>query len=318
MAPDSVKPKILLAEPMSPSAVQRLQAAGLVIGPFPDRPEAWRTHLPEAEALLVRSYVSVTEADIQLARRLRVIGRAGVGLEHIDVEAARRRGIAVVYTPAASTQAVAELTVGLIIALQRQVLAGDQAVRTGGFLAARSLPGRKELGRQVLGIVGMGRIGRAVGRICSLGLGTSILFNDIVPITGLDFPARERSKDGLYAESDIVSLHVPLTDQTRNLIDQQALGGFKPGSWLINTARGAVVDSQAVAAALQNGHLGGAAFDVLDAEPPPPDHPLLGAPNCLLSPHIASRAEASLEAMNDVVEDVIAVLAGKPPAYPAP
>jgi phosphoglycerate dehydrogenase-like enzyme len=319
MASSRDRPLILLAEPLSESAIARLQAAGRVLGPFVENPAAWKAHLPEADALLVRTYTRVTAADLDQARNLRVIGRAGVGLDNIDVESARRRGIAVVFTPAASTQAVAELAVGLIVSLQRRLVTGDAAVRSGAFGdARRRLPPPCEMAGQIIGIVGMGRIGRALGRICALGLGMKVLFNDLVPISGLGFPAAERSKSRLFAESDIISLHVPLTDRTRGLINATALAKFKPGAWLINTARGAVVDSAAVAAALHSGRLAGAAFDVLDPEPPPADHPLLRAPNCLLSPHIGSRTEGSLAAMNDVVDDVLAVLAGKKPAYPAP
>jgi D-3-phosphoglycerate dehydrogenase len=311
-------PLILLAEPMSESAVARLRAAGRVLGPFEDQPDRWRRHLPEADALLVRSHAQVTDEDMAAAPNLKVIGRAGVGLDTIDLRAARRHGIEVVYTPAASTRAVAELTVGLIIALQRHILASDKAVRDGRFIEARRLPGPNEIGQQTVGIVGMGRIGRTVGHICSRGFGAKVLFNDIIPITGLDFAAEERSKTQLYAESDLITLHVPLTNLTRNLINAHALDSFRPTACLINTARGAVVDSAALAAALHQGRLAGAALDVLDVEPPPPDHPLLPAPNCLLSPHVASRTEASLAAMNDVVNDVIAVLAGRAPAFPAP
>ncbi|UCG33048.1 MAG: hypothetical protein JSU68_00155 [Phycisphaerales bacterium] len=318
MPSDTDAPLILLAEPMSEPAVIRLKGAGRVLGPFESRPDEWRRHLPDADALLVRSYAQVTDEDMAAAPKLKVIGRAGVGLDNIDLGAARRHGIEVAYTPAASTRAVAELTVGFIIALQRNILASDRAVRDDRFIEARGLPGPKELAQQTIGIVGMGRIGRAVGRICSRGFGARVLFNDIIPITGLDFAAEERSKTQLYAESDVVTLHVPLTNLTRNLIDARALESFQPTAWLINTARGVVVDSAALATALHQGRLAGAALDVLDVEPPAPDHPLLSTPNCLLSPHVGSRTEASLAAMNDVVDDVMAVLAGRAPTFPAP
>ncbi|UCG51021.1 MAG: hypothetical protein JSW58_12570, partial [Candidatus Latescibacterota bacterium] len=255
-------------EPMCESAVARLEAAGRVLGPFDSPPDRWRRHLPDADALLVRSYARVTDEDMAAAPKLKVIGRAGVGLDTIDRGAARRHGIEVVYTPAASTRAVAELTIGFIIALQRHILDSDKAARDGRFIEARSRPGPKELAQQTIGIIGMGRIGRAVGRICSRGFGGKVLFNDIIPITGLDFAAEERSKTQLYAESDIVTLHIPLTNLTRNLIDARALAGFQPKACLINTARGAVVDSAALAAALHQGRLAGAALDVLEIEPP--------------------------------------------------
>jgi phosphoglycerate dehydrogenase-like enzyme len=144
-----------------------------------------------------------------------------------------------------------------------------------------------------------------------------VLYNDVVSISGLDFSAESAEKPALFAQSDIVSLHVPLTDRTLKMIDRDALAAFKPSACLINTARGRIVDSPALAEALEKGRIAGAALDVLDVEPPPADHPLLTAPNCLLSPHVGSRTRASLAAMNDVVDDVIAVLEGRSPTHPA-
>ena len=317
LRPDS-NPLIVVAEPISDSAMKRLMAIGRVIGPDPEHPDGWLDSLEHADALVVRSSVRLTPETLDRAPSLKVIGRAGTGLDHIDVLAARRRGIEVVYTPAASTNAVAELTVGLIIALQRKVIAGNDDVRSGRLLEARRQPGGSQLSEQTIGIVGMGRIGRAVGRICSKGFDMRVLYNDIVPISGLDFAAESADKPALYAQSDVVSLHVPLSRQTLKMIDRAVLAALKPTACLINTARGRVVDSPALADALEKGRLAGAALDVLDVEPPPADHPLLSAPNCLLSPHVGSRTRASLAAMNDVVDDVIAVLEGRSPTHPAP
>ncbi|MGB2987943.1 MAG: hydroxyacid dehydrogenase [Phycisphaerae bacterium] len=271
----------------------------------------------DCDALLVRTYAQVTRAVLEQAGRLRVIGRGGVGLENIDIEAARQRGIAVVYTPAAGTEAVADLTVGLMISLLRKVATGDAMVRGGRFAEARREWCSRDVGELTLGIVGLGRIGQAVARRCRHGFGMSILYNDIVQPGPLDFVATSVSKDQLYREADVISLHVPLTKLTHHLIDEAALSKFKAGAILINTARGAVVDSDALARALCAGNLTGAALDVFDPEPLPADHPLMTAPNTLFTPHIAARTERSLAGMNAVVEDVIAVLEGRPPQYPA-
>ncbi len=270
-----------------------------------------------ADALLVRSRARVTAAVLASADRLKVIGRGGVGLENIDLEAATARNIAVVYTPEAATDSVADLTVGMMISLVRKIGLGDAMVRSGDFDEARTACMGRELRELTLGIVGLGRIGRAVARRCRHGFGMRVLYNDIVDPGYVDFSAEAVDKRELYGRSDVVSLHVPLTRQTRHLIRESTLLEFKPGAMLINTARGAVLDGPAVAKALSAGVLGGLAIDVFDPEPPPDDDPLREAPNTLLVPHLGSRTVAGLSRMNDVVEDVIAVLQGRPPQFPA-
>ncbi len=272
----------------------------------------------DCHALLIRSSARVTRSVLERARRLRVIGRGGVGIENIDLAAARDRGITVVHTPAASTEAVADLTVGLMIALARRLVDGDTAIRRGDFGTARRRITGPELHELTLGIVGLGRIGRAVAGRCRNGFGMRVLYNDIVEPGHVDFAATSVSKERLFREADVVSLHVPLTPRTRGLIQEETLATFNPGAILINTSRGAVVDGAALARALESGSLLGAGLDVFDPEPPPPDHPLLTAPNTILTPHIGARTPASLQRMDAVVEDVIRVLNGEPPRYPAP
>ncbi len=271
----------------------------------------------ECDALLVRTTARVTRALLQRASRLRVIGRGGSGLDNIDIIAARERGIAVVYTPEAATDAVADLTVGLMVALVRRIKGCDTAVREGRFAQERARHEARDLQELTLGIVGLGRIGRAVARRCRQGFGMGVVYNDIVDPGPLDFDATPLQKAQLYGSADVISLHLPLTDETRKLIDEKALRRFRSGSFLINTARGAVVDGEAVARALRSGALAGAAFDVLDPEPPPPDHPLLTAPNTLFTPHVGARTRGGLARMDAVVEDVIRVLEGSPAHYPA-
>ena len=311
------RPRIVLAEAFDAPAVEKLRAVGEVV--VLDACD--EAHLKEAvadcDALLVRTRTTVTRAVIESAPRLRVIGRGGVGLENIDVDAARERDIAVVYTPHASTDAVADLTVGMMIALLRNIHGCDAMVRQGRFWEARVGSCSREMSELTLGIVGMGRIGRAVARRCRNGFGMTILYNDIVSPGWLDFVATPVTKDQLYTNADAVSLHVPLTKSTRNLIAAAALSGFKKGAILINTSRGGVVDSLALAEALAAGTLAGAALDVFAPEPLPADHPLMRAPNTLFTPHIGSRSVAGLARMNDVVEDVVRVLQGRSPLYPA-
>jgi D-3-phosphoglycerate dehydrogenase len=309
--------KTVFAESYSDQAVERLRALGEVVVLDACDKETLIRAIEDCDALLVRTSSRVTADVLAQAHRLRVIGRGGVGVDNIDLAAARERGITVVHTPGAATDAAADLTIGFIVALVRRFRLVDAMVRTGEFWEARGLPPAAELSELTLGILGMGRIGTEVARRCRTAFGMKIVYNDIRPIAPLDFNAEPRAKDQLYAESDIVSLHVPLTRQTRGLIDSGTLCRFKRGSYLINTARGAVVDSEALADALRNGDLAGAALDVFEPEPLPPNHPLLSATNTLFTAHIGARTGPAQARMNDVVEDVARVLEGKPPLYPA-
>jgi len=314
---NDTRARILIAEPFSAPAVERLRNVGNVIQLDACDERTLIDAVRDCDALLVRSRAHVTRAVIESGTRLRVIGRGGVGLETIDLDAARSRGIAVVYTPAAATDAVADLTVAMMISLLRKSRQADHMVRTSSFIAAREACIGSELGELTLGIIGLGRIGRAVARRCRNGFGMTILYNDIVEPGLIDFVGTSVDKAELYRTADIVSLHVPLTDKTRHLIDESSLAAFKPGSLLINTARGAIVDENALARALEDGRLAGAALDVFDPEPPDTESRLMRAPNTLFTAHIGARTHGGLVRMNDVVDDVIAVLEGNPPRFPA-
>ncbi len=319
---NEAQPVIVVAERLSESAMTRLEAAGQVAVLDTCGEAALTDAVRRADALVVRTYSKVTASVIAAGRaggRLKVIGRAGVGVDNIDLRAAAEAGIPVVHTPAACTFAVAELTVGLIVAVQRRIALFDQRVRQGEFASLRAEGGlTPELQHQTLGIIGMGRIGQAVSKRMHDGLGMRVVYYDIREIGYLPFAAQAlASAEAVYAEADVISLHVPLTSLTRGMVGTEALAHFKRGSYLVNTSRGPVVQAAPLADALKEGRLAGAAIDVFDPEPPPPDHPLLSAPNCVLSPHVASRSREGLAAMNDVVDDVIAVLAGKSPRYVA-
>ncbi len=307
---------IVVAETYGDAALAVLREAGEVRMLESCDEDSLRRAVATADALLVRTYAQVTPRVLEAAPRLRVIGRAGVGLDNIDVEAARARGIAVVYTPAAATHSVAELTIGLMIALERHIVGSDTAVRAGQFGQARRVSRGRELHGLTMGIVGLGRIGRCVGRAAA-GLGMKVVFNDIVDVGELDYPAQPVDKPALFSTSDVVTLHVPLTPTTHKLVTAEVLAGFRPTATLINTARGAVVDLVALAEALKAGGLAGAALDVYDPEPPPPDHPILHAPHTLFSAHVGARTHSGLARMEEVVEDVVAVLNGRTPRYTA-
>jgi phosphoglycerate dehydrogenase-like enzyme len=274
-------------------------------------------HVAGADALVVRTYTKVDAPLLAKAARLKVVGRAGVAIDNIDVPACLAQGIAVVHTPAANTLAVVDYTIGMIVQLNRRYWPMTGYLPPDQFHKARAQMFGRFLSGATLGIVGAGRIGSRVGRAAA-GLGMKVLYNDIKKID-LDYPAASVDKDSLFASSDIVTIHVPMTDLTRGLINAQSLAKFKPGAQFINAARGQCVDYRALAAAIRTGHISAAGIDCHDPEPPPPDYPMFGVmgENVILTPHIAARVPAAMEAMCDVVYDIVNVLEGRPPQYPA-
>jgi len=270
--------------------------------------------LPDYDALVVRSGVKVDAEAISAATRLRVVGRAGVGVDNIDVAAATAAGILVVNAPTANTIAAAELTVGLIYALSRNIAAADASLRRGEWRRADFVG--TELRGKTLGIIGLGKIGLAVAeraRAMEMVILGSDPFVDAAAAAARAIELLEI--DELLRRSDVVTLHVPLNDATRGLIDEKALRSMKATAFLVNVARGGVVDEAALAAALGEGRLGGAAIDVYEHEPPR-DSPLLTAPNTVLTPHLgASTREAQQKAGVEVAEQILDALAGRAARY---
>jgi len=303
--------RVLVAEPLGQAGLDRLaQEHELDVRLNLARDELLGA-LPDYDALIVRSQVQVDGPAIAAGTRLKVVGRAGVGVDNIDVDAATRAGIAVVNAPTANTLAAAEHTLALVLALARRVAAADASVRRAEWRRADFMG--TELGGKTLGIVGLGRVGLAVAdraRAFAMNLlGSDPLVSAEVAAT---YGVRLVDVDELLAESDVVTLHVPLVAGTRGLLDAARLGRMKRGALLVNVARGGVVDENALADALISGRLGGAAIDVFEHEPLG-DSPLLKAPNTVLTPHLgASTAEAQARASLEVVQGVLDVLAGRP------
>lgn len=271
--------------------------------------------IPAYDALVVRSRTKVTAEVIAAGKRLRVIGRAGSGVDNIDLAAATRRGILVVNTPAGSTISVAEHTLALMLVLARHILHADATMKAGQW-AKKQLQGI-ELRGKTLGLVGLGRIGSAVARRAR-AMEMKVLANDpfVAEEHAASLGVQLVSLDALLAQADFVSLHVPLTSQTRGMIGPQELAQVKPSARLINTARGGVVDEAALLEALNAGRLAGAALDVFEREPPGVN-PLLTHPRVVATPHIAaSTAGAQRGAAVETARQVIDVLAGRAPRYP--
>jgi len=305
--------RIVISEFMDEAAVAGLAAQfdtlydkGLV-----DHPGELRHRLAAADALIVRNRTQVDRDLLAGATALKVVGRLGVGLDNIDVDACRERRIEVIRATGANALAVAEYVIGTAMFLLRGAYASSAAVGRGEWPRAALSNGR-ELAGKTLGVVGFGSIGRLTGRL-GRALGMRVIGFDahIVPSSGTwsDEGVEARRFDALLADADVVALHVPLVAATRHLIDAARLLQMKPGAILINTARGGVVDESAVAAALMSGRLGGAAFDVFEQEPLAAGSPLAGCPNLLLTPHIAGvTAESNTRVSTLIAEQVATAL----------
>jgi phosphoglycerate dehydrogenase-like enzyme len=269
--------------------------------------EDWRALLSQTEALIVRGGIFVTEQDLDRAPKLRVIGRSGIGVDNVPVEAARARGIPVVVTPGAGARAVAEGALTLMLAVVKRLPELGDAVLAADWTARDRLE-LGDLDGATLGIVGYGRIGRELADLAR-GLGMHVLAYD-PHVDGASTPL-----DVLFAESDVVSLHAPLTEETRGLVGPELLALAKPGLVLVNTSRGALISSlDDVLAALERGQLGGVGLDVFDPEPPDPSHALFAHPRVVVTPHALGITRRSRERIfREMAEAMAAVLRGEEP-----
>lgn len=290
--------------------IQKLQAMGHTFTAFEKDtdPAAQQARCQDADAVMLAN-MPLAQAAVEQSPRLKFIDVAFTGVDHIPVEAAKKRGIVVSNASGYATQAVAELCISFMIQLLRNTAQTGQRCRQGG--TKDGLVGRLLAGKTV-GIVGAGAIGRRVAAL-SRAFGCRVLAYSRSPVQD---PAIDEqvSLDQLLAQSDIVSLHCPLTPQTKGLIGQAELARMKKTAYLVNTARGGVVDSAALAQALSAGSLAGAACDVFEAEPPiPQDHPLLHSPNTIVTPHIAFASAESMEQRAEIVfGNLYAWLEGSP------
>ncbi len=306
--------RILVADQLAEDGLARLRELGEV---------EVRTGLDEAalvaaigdfDAVVVRSATRITESVLEAGKRLRVVGRAGVGVDNIDVAAATKRGILVVNAPRGNIAAAAEHTIALLLASARWIPQADASVRRGEW--QRSKYTGVEIRGKTLGVIGLGNIGTEVAKRAQ-GLEMEVIaFDPVVPEERAEqFNVELVRLDDLLRRSDFVSVHVPLVEATRNLINAERLALMKPTARLINAARGGIVDETALADALGRGVLAAAAADVFEREPPS-DSPLLALPNFIATPHIAaSTTEAQTSVAFDVAEEVAAVLAGELPRY---
>jgi len=310
--------KVVLFEKMHQVGTDYLrERAEVVISPVPDE-ETVISVAKDADAVIIRANGKITKRLLENAPKLKVIGRHGVGVDSIDVEEATRRGVWVVYTPEANARTVAEHVLGMIIALAKKMPVIDKAVRAGDWdIRHRMLV--KQVYGSTLGIIGLGRIGRNLAEMCRKAFAMRVIYYDAVRSPEVEeyLPCEYVPLDKLLAEADVVSIHVPLTKDTTGLIDAGKMARMKPGAILINAARGGIVDEDALAKALEEGRIYGAGLDVFAQEPPDHTRPIFQAENCIITAHMAAHTEEAMITMSMVAEDVIRVLEGKTPKYPA-
>ncbi|RJS88916.1 hypothetical protein CW700_06105 [Candidatus Bathyarchaeota archaeon] len=305
--------RVIVTEPIHPDGIDLLRRECEVVElpPGADEGDLLSQGL-EADALITRGWIRVTREFLEAAHRLKVVAVHGVGTDHVDLEAAAEHEVLVFNTPTALTESVAEMTVALILSLLRRVVAADGAVRRGEWERKYSdLVGVELMGKTV-GILGLGRIGSAVARRLK-GFDVNLLYYDKVERREVEeeLGIRRVGLEELLSTSDIITLHVPLTPETHHMISSREFDLMKEGAYLVNLARGRVIDEEALTEALRSGKLAGAALDVFEEEPPRRDNPLLSLENVILTPHIgASTREAMRRMAIQSAEGVLTALRG--------
>ena len=310
--------KVLVTEPVHSAGTEHLAERGAEVVAVPTATQETILDLVgDVDGILLRARGRIDAEVMDRAPKLKVVGRHGVGVDNIDIPEATRRGIRVVNTPMAPMEPVAEHTFALILALVRQVPGADRAAREGNWGFRGQFRG-PELKGKTLGIVGFGKIGRRIGEIGARGLGMSVHYSDEIRNEEAEsrLGATPVPLDDLLARADVVSLNVPLTEETHHLIGEPQLRKMKETAFLVNTSRGPVVDEPALVRALREHWIAGAGIDVYETEPAPPENPLFALDNIVVAPHMAGHSQESLIAMSMVAADIMRVLEGEEPEFP--
>lgn len=313
-APELIKHQVLVAEAIGKEGLELVRQHAVVDVCLKLSPEELKGILPQYHALIVRSATQVDEALLEAGKNLLVVGRAGVGVDNIDVAAATRRGITVVNAPTTNIVAAAEHAVAILCALARNIPQADASLRRGEW-RREQFSGVELVGKR-LGLVGLGRVGSEVARR-AVGLGMELVaFDPYVPLErAAQMQVKMLSFDEVLATCDFVSLHAPITPETKKLLGAEEFARFKKGARLINAARGALIDERALLDALDSGQLAGAALDVFEQEPTKNER-LLKHPAVVLTPHIGgSTAEAATRVSMEIATEVLAVLSGRPASF---
>lgn len=302
--------KVLLTDGLEENGIAVLSEKAEVNNSAGISPEELLQQIGEYDALIVRGRTKVTKEVINAGKKLKVVGRAGVGVDNIDLAAAQAAGVTVVNSPTATSNAVAELALALMMALLRHVAQADASMKAGQWEKKKF--GGNELDGKTVGLIGLGRIGCRVSELAQ-AFGASVIGADPWQSTEYfeEHCVEQVEMQQLYQRSDIISLHVPLTPETRGLINDEALSKMKRGVYIVNTARGDVINETALLARLESGQVAGAALDVFTAEPPGLTA-LVAHPNVIVTPHVgAQTVEAQCRAAEHIAEEVLRALAGE-------
>ena len=303
--------RIVIPEFMDEDAVARLAREHAVFydAALVDDPAELRRLVADVDALIVRNRTLVRGDLLSAMPRCKVVGRLGVGLDNIDVDACAARGIAVIPASGANAQSVAEYVIAVALLLMRRGAYASTAEVVAGHWPRAALSNGREVGGRILGLIGFGSIGRATARLAQ-GIGLRVVAHDTAHGTDdrvyRDAGVEAMPFDAVVSTADVLSIHVPLLPSTRKLFDADRIAAMKRGAVLVNTARGGIVDEAAVAAALRSGHLGGAALDVFEVEPLGASNPFAGCPNLLLTPHIAGVSIDSNTRVSSLIADKVA------------
>ncbi len=301
----TTKPKVLISDKMDPNAARIFEERGCEVDVITgETPEQLIARIGDYDGLAIRSSTKVTKAVIEAANNLKVVGRAGIGVDNVDIPAASAKGVVVMNTPFGNSITTAEHAIALIMALARQLPAADTQTQAGSW-PKNAFMGVEVTGK-TLGLIGAGNIGSIVASR-ALGLRMKVIAFDpfLTEDRAIELGIEKVDLDTLLARADFITLHTPLTDQTRNILSRENLEKTKKGVRIVNCARGGLIDEETLKDLLDNGHVAGAALDVFAQEPPPADHPLFGTPNFICTPHLgASTTEAQVNVALQVAEQM--------------
>ncbi len=308
--------KVLLTKKLNETNARLFDGiADLELVTIPDGNQPlFEEHMKDAEAILLSTAYKMTRDVISNASKLKVISRTGVGVDNVDVTAATEKGILVLNTPQANSISVAEHTVAMIVAISKQLLMYDSELRAGNFKIRRNNKA-VDIDGKTLGLIGCGRIGRFAAEKCKAAFGMNVIGYDPY-ITEAEGITIYKDIEEVFKRADYISLHIPLTPETKNLVGDKLLSLMKPTAYIINTARGGIIDEQALAQKLKNEEIAGAALDVLESEPPAIDNPLLGLKSVILTPHTAALTkECSDRVAYEAALGIADYLNGKTPKF---
>lgn len=294
--------KVLVCDPVSISCLNELKSAGLEVIYSPKiTPQELLDGIHDFDGVIIRSRSKINSNVIELGTKLKAVGRAGVGLDNVDLDAAAKHNISVFNTPEAPSEGVAELVLGLMIGLSRKISIGDSSIKSGKWLKGEML-GFELLGK-TLGVIGFGRIGRKVSYLAK-AFGMKILVYDVIDLSADNLKpldAKFCDLDDLLSKSDYVSLHIPLTPKTKYIINREKLAKMKKNSYLLNTSRGKVIDETALFEAISKGIIAGAGLDVFEKEPP--DSGICSLPNVICTPHIGAQTREAQDSSGVLIAE---------------